>query len=711
MKIFKNYKAWAILIFVIALAVRIVYLLEVKSNPFFDQPMVDELWNIEWAQSIFEKSFWGDEPYFRGPLYPYFLAILLKLVGSSFFWARLAQMIISAGSVVLGYLLAREYFSEKVARLTSVFHAIYGTLIFYEAMFLIPVIFVFLNLLALLIIARNRDNPGKWPYFLAGLVFGLSAIARPNVLLVVPILALWIFFHFRKKIETRSIIILLLLFFIGVGLPIAPVTVRNFIVVDDFILISSQGGINLYLGNNTVAEGLTMVMPEVVLDAGVPWDEFNPTVTALAEESVGHSLKPSEVSDYWSNKAKEFIFEHPGQFIGLTFRKLIYLLSGFENSDQIDIYNFRQYSSLLSILIFDKVLKFPFGIFGPLALVGLGLTYRRWRELAPLMIFLFAYIPTIILFLVTARHRLTLMPIILMFASFAIYYLWDKIKVGAWRKIAYPGLILIILLILQNINFFDLGFKNVVHFHYSLGLTYTRQGDYPEAIKEFNSAIERAPASPELHAGLGFVYYRMRQLNEAIKHYGKAVALDPDYMDGLVNLGICYVETGQYERAEMVFRRALSVDPDRIEPYLNLGEIAMAQDDYETARHYFLQAADIDPDDHVLNNKLGLLYGHAGDTATAYSYFRRSLSLNPDYSAGYLNWGNIYLVNGDTVSAIEKYNQAKEKDPLAAEPYYNMAILYIRMGELDKARESVNELLKINPNYEKALELKRRLGN
>ena len=85
---------------------------------------------------------------------------------------------------------------------------------------------------------------------------------RPNILLVLPFLTIWLFFHFRRRIETRSIVILILVLFVGVVVPILPVTVRNHIVADDFVPISSQGGVNLYLGNNSAAEGLTMMMPE-----------------------------------------------------------------------------------------------------------------------------------------------------------------------------------------------------------------------------------------------------------------------------------------------------------------------------------------------------------------------------------------------------------------------------------------------------------------
>jgi hypothetical protein len=81
-----------------------------------------------------------------------------------------------------------------------------------------------------------------------------------------------------------------------------------------------------------------------------------------------------------------------------------------------------------------------------------------------------------------------------MFAFYAFFYLWDKYKDSQWKKVAWPTIILLVLLGFQNTNYFDLGFKNVIHFHYTLGLSQTRQGNYEEAIKEFNTAIKKAPA-------------------------------------------------------------------------------------------------------------------------------------------------------------------------------------------------------------------------
>jgi len=708
---FEKHHIWAILIFGVAFLIRLIYLLQIKSNPFFYQPIVDELWNLRWAQEIMTGSFWGHEVFFRGPLYPYFLALLLKITASDYFWTRLIQMVIASGSAVLTYYLGREYFSDRVARLAGIFYAFCGILIFYEGMLLIPVLFVFLNLLGLFLLARHRDNPRKWPYFFIGLVFGLSAIARPNILLVLPFLAIWIIWKFYKKIENRSVVVLLFVFFMGIILPIAPVTIRNYMVADDFIPISSQGGINLYLGNNQSADGLTMMMPEMILDARIPWDEFIPTTTEYAEKQMGQPLTPSEVSAFWSNKAREFMLENPGHFIGLTFRKLVYLFSGFDNSDQTDIYNFRQYSSLFSILLFDYGLKFPMGLLIPFGLIGMVIGWHERRRLAPLYIFFIAYIPTIILFLVTARHRLTLIPIIMLFVAFAFLWLWDRIKNHKWKTAVLPGSAIFVLLLLANINFFDLGFQNISQIHYQLALNHVKSGEMVEGIREFRLALKEAPLAPAVHFGLGTALNQVGQYEEAAEYLSRAVSLDPDYADAHTNLGMAYLELSQLDLAERHFRRASVLDPEMGEPYLNLGDVYLQKGDKELARQYYQKALATGQKTAAIHTRLGLLLGQNGDPEGAYGNFNKAVEADSLYSPAQLNWGNILLVYGDTVNAIEKYKATIAIDSLSPEPYYNLAVLAIRQNDLAGARNYVDRLLQVNPEFQPALQLKQRLGN
>ena len=146
---------------------------------------------------------------------------------------------------------------------------------------------------------------------------------------------------------------------IGLLLPILPVTLRNYVVGHEPVLIAYQGGVNLYIGNNPDADGLTMQMPEIVLDPTVAWSEFVGTTDSIARAQSGLPLTTSEISGYWTDKALDYMRSNPGATLWRWVKKTYYMLNGFEAGDQTDIYDFTRYSSLLGILIWSGPLFFP----------------------------------------------------------------------------------------------------------------------------------------------------------------------------------------------------------------------------------------------------------------------------------------------------------------------------------------------------------------
>ena len=147
---------WPLLVALMAFLVRLVYLLELSGQPGFLAPMVDEKWHWEWAHEILQKSFWGESAYFRAPLYPYFLAFLVKITASSIFWVKFLQIFLCGGTAFFLYRLAERLFGEKTALVSGLIYAFYGTLVFYETMFLIPVLFLFLLAWAMYRIVTHR---------------------------------------------------------------------------------------------------------------------------------------------------------------------------------------------------------------------------------------------------------------------------------------------------------------------------------------------------------------------------------------------------------------------------------------------------------------------------------------------------------------------------------------------------------------------------
>jgi hypothetical protein len=192
-----------------------------------------------------------------------------------------------------------------------------------------------------------------------------------------------------------------LLFAAGLVLPILPVTLHNALVGHDFVPIASQGGVNFYIGNNPVADGYTAIVP----GTRATWWGGHDAAVAIAEHARGRALRASEVSRYWTAEGLAFLRADPAAALRLYVRKLYLFWWGAEISNNEHIYFLRRYSLPMQATLWHAGLYFPFGLVGPLALLGMGLAWVRLRaRVVPLVAFVALYMISVVLFFVCARY-------------------------------------------------------------------------------------------------------------------------------------------------------------------------------------------------------------------------------------------------------------------------------------------------------------------
>ena len=281
----------ALLIFLTAYAIRIAYIIEISDQPYFTAPAVDPEYHDIWAMEIASGDLSRGEPFFRAPLYPYFLGAVYAVFGHDFFLSRVVQALIDAYTTVLIFLLGTIVFSRRVGIISGFTAACAWMLIYFEAEFLIPVILIPLDLGLLLYLIKANESDRRLHWWLAGLLFGLSMIARPNIGIIIPILV-WLFL---QKADLRKFFIRMGFFALGSIIPILPVTLHN-VYNGEFVLIATQGGVNFYIGNNEKSDGSAAVFPGL----GNIW-RLEDTV-AKAEADAGRKLSDSEVSGYYYKK-------------------------------------------------------------------------------------------------------------------------------------------------------------------------------------------------------------------------------------------------------------------------------------------------------------------------------------------------------------------------------------------------------------------------
>lgn len=719
---------WPWVIFAIAFAARLIYVIEKAVNdPAFAHPMVDELWHWQWANQILNTSFWGDGPYFRAPLYAYFLAFLTKLTNfltvpgeaptAQLFTIRALQCALAGYTAALLYTLCQENISRRVGIFTGLVYALYAPLIYYETMLLIPVLFLFLLAAALLWLFRWLREPSPNALYWAGLLFGLAGIARPNILLTMPLIAVLLYLRVAKNRGTATAALTRVgTFTLAVCIPVFAVTLRNVLVTGEATLIATQGGINLYLGNNPEADGFTMAMPGLPPSDQLPWSQFTAWTHEVAESKSGRKLSAAEESSFWSGEAFSWATENPADFLKLSLKKLHMIFLGYENSDNGNIYQNREYSLLSRLTLWESPLHFPWALIVSLGLIGMVVQWRNKNEVAALYLLFLGYLPTVFLFLVTARHRLPLVLFMLPFAALGLFYLIDRVKQRKLSKALPYGIAVVALIFISNsmpqsYERGGFGLRNEKQLLHHQGIAYERKGEFDVAEQAYRAALQLDPNSVALWNALGYVQWRQELWEDAGKSFQRAIDLAPDQIDALLNFGQMLMAAGGNERALEKFQQASEIAPNDFRPLINLGDVYQRFADYESAEEAFVRAKTIAPEEADIHFKLGVMYARQKKYFEAEQSFKRGDYYGDPSPIALFNWGNLEYDMGKTREALSKYERAIAQAPKMAQAWFGIGVSHFKMqSPADTVRYYLHRALDLDPNMQQAKDILERVG-
>jgi tetratricopeptide (TPR) repeat protein len=616
---------WAAGIFLLALAVRLVYLWQMRSSIFFDAPMMDAQYHDQWAQAIIAGKDFTGGVFFRAPLYPYFLALVYRVFGHDYLAARLVQFLIGSFSCVLVYFLAKRIFNRRTAVIAGVAASLYGVLIYFDGELLIPVLLVFLDLVLILSLLWADGKPSYARWGVCGAVLGLSALARPNVLLVGAAILVWMILRSSGKEETARSKPLLLAgcFVLGAILIVSPATIRNYVKGHDLVLIASQGGMNFYIGNNSHSDGASAILP----GARTTWWGSYDDAREMAEKASGRSLKPSQVSRYWYIQGLRFVTGKPFAFLELMAKKFVLFWNGNELSNNRDFYFFARSTPILKLLIWRGIIYFPFGLIVPLAILGIFFSHRERKKVVVLEIFLFFYMLSIILFFVTARYRVPLIPICILFFAYAVDRLILQIKRRRYFEfLKYAGVFLLIC-IPVNLRIPGYSESNPGQAHYALGVTFAERGDMVRAEEEYQAALSFDPAISEAYVNLGSIYGDRGDHQRSLEYYRTALKMGADSALVLFNIGIEYYNQGLMNQAGENFESSLAMRDDNPQAHYLLGETYGRMQMPEEAIKQYQYAIRQDSSYAMPYYRLGMIYNQMRDRQKAIDNLEEFLRL------------------------------------------------------------------------------------
>lgn len=612
-----------VLLLVLAFLIRMGYILEIKDAPHTLAPSVDAAYHHQWANRVASGDP-GDLPFFRAPLYPIILGGIYILFGDGPLPSRILQVILSTMTVWILWSLGRRLFGATVGWISGIVYAFYGLSIYFTGELLITTLIVFLNIVILWLLVKYSSNGTFWQWGLIGLMMGLSAIARPNILIVLPvvIVALW-FANKQLSVDrsTRNLIAVCL----GLIIPILPVTLANRIGGGEWVLIATQGGVNFYIGNNPEATGAHAVLPPF----GETWELHD--AKYLAEQEVGRILTPGQVSSYFFKKGLRWISNHPIGWLWLTIKKTHLFFNAFEISNNRNIYFFSSQSRILS-----RLLWLGFGLIAPLGILGAITIYKNNKKARIVTWIIMCYSIGVILFFITARYRMPIVPLMILFSSALIVQLFDWIRT---KNLAKSGTVIMGGIFLYFLCWWNpYGFSNEAdaQTYFSLGNAYLKLDRYSQARDEYQHALALDPNYQQVHLNMGVSFYRQGNFEEAENEYQRELSLHPESIMAMNNLGALALHQGENEEASHWFRKALSIKPYYNDATVNLAEslfrqgYSLAQSKkFSEAIVLFQEAVDLAPSRSMYRYNLSVVLAATGQADQAKQQWETAYTIDP----------------------------------------------------------------------------------
>jgi 4-amino-4-deoxy-L-arabinose transferase-like glycosyltransferase len=371
------------------------------ATPMGGFPVLDGREIIDMAKAMAANEL-PAEPFYRAPLYPAVLALLLALG-----WpesglpdaARIVNLLAHLASVLMVFELARRVWrSTRAGQLAAGAFALYPVLLHFAGdpfdVTFASSLAIGATLVAWLAIEHSRPRMAA----LAGFLMALAVMARPHFTACLPllVLALPLLANQRRwQIAGASLA--------GITLVLALMGGVNFLVGNQFRVLPWQGSHGLWDGNGAGADGLSYrhSIPVPDLGPGVNPARYEAEIVFCRELDCARGFDIDAFADFWREKTIRHVVAHPREWLQLMGTKVRYLVNQYEQYNNKTYWVHKQRSPWL------RYNPLGWAMILALAAGALCLPMRaqaRWLFLGLIA----AYSVSLLLYFVSARFRVSL---------------------------------------------------------------------------------------------------------------------------------------------------------------------------------------------------------------------------------------------------------------------------------------------------------------
>lgn len=183
------------------------------------------------------------------------------------------------------------------------------------------------------------------------------------------------------------------------------------------------------------------------------------------------------------------------------------------------------------------------------------------------------------------------------------------------------------------------------------GRAYMQVKKIPDALNDFNSAIQMGMRTEQLLMDRGKCLTMLKRFPEAIPDFDACIGMGSKNADVYFFRGFCYEKGNNVEKAIADYTQAITFRPDYMAALVNRGLLYQNAKNYPAALEDYNKALQLDPGQTMALNNRANVYLGLNQLENALQDANKALNISPDYSRAYQTRAQIYQAMGKTAEA------------------------------------------------------------
>jgi tetratricopeptide (TPR) repeat protein len=377
--------------------------------------------------------------------------------------------------------------------------------------------------------------------------------------------------------------------------------------------------------------------------------------------------------------------------------RLYHFWSGAEIPHDLDLYFARGESDLLSVLLWHRWIAFPFGLIGPLALVGLVLHLRTPEGRSRMGLLLAGIViasgVAVLLRPVTSLTRLPVVPLLLLLASYGGYRMFRMRP----RPVAIG--ITLILIAALNVGVVTVSASGTAREHFVRGLAFDTHDMPANAMREYRRALKADPELPDA----------LLKLAELLSHRGESAASSalyrryleqvPESIAARRELAMALLAAGDQDQALQEMEEIVALEPGRADLHGTLAFVSLLSDRPDRATRAYRRVLALRPDSALVRYQLARLHESQDRADSAEAQYRLSLRSAPKHIDTHQGLADLLIANAPAPSV----GQELRVTPALQEAEELLQRVIALDGKSLAARWSLGPLLAREGRYEASI--------